>query len=109
MRSIERILEPSASAPITAICLSVLSTFAMSITVLQQLKFCQVFSCYNKAIPWQNPKNPTKASRKLRHPLPVSLSQLHPLLSSLQLYQTLDALAAIQIHPSQYLCDWSVG
>src|SRR6266581_6072225 len=29
MRSIERMLEPSANAPITAICLSVLSTFAM--------------------------------------------------------------------------------
>src|ERR1019366_2660526 len=36
MRSIERMLEPSASAPMTAICLSKLRTFAMRLTVLQK-------------------------------------------------------------------------
>src|SRR6266567_1221204 len=45
--SMLRMLEPSANAPITAICLSLLSTFAMSITVLHKLHLCQVFLCYN--------------------------------------------------------------
>ena len=47
MRSIERMLEPSANALIATICLSVLSTFAMSITVLHKRIGCQVFLCYN--------------------------------------------------------------
>src|SRR5437870_696965 len=47
MRSMERMLEPSASALITAICLSVLSTFAMSITVLHKGVGVKYFSCYN--------------------------------------------------------------
>src|SRR5438445_10137157 len=43
MRSIERMLEPSANAPITAICLSVLSTFAMLVTVLHKLGLVNSF------------------------------------------------------------------
>src|SRR2546427_8935414 len=53
MRSIERMLEPSANAPITAICLSVLSTFAMPLTVLHKYEYVKYFC--DTIMPWYSP------------------------------------------------------
>src|ERR1700686_2566217 len=78
MRSIERILEPSASAPITAICLSVLSTFAMSITVLHKLVHVKQFLCYTKSMPDDNSGTPIDQQSVKQRPDGQSLNTPPP-------------------------------
>lgn len=79
MRSIERMLEPSANAPITAIFLSVLSTFAMAnldvITVPQQLDAVNIFLGYNYQIMWKVLAILILISTVAQKPLPVNRDQ----------------------------------
>ena len=78
----ERMLEPSANAPITAICLSFGRTFAMPITVLQKLVFVNSF-CVTIFIAYGGHPSavnamaatPTPTPAMSSNPIPASTSQ----------------------------------